>query len=50
MKLLAEHGVVGACKKSPALKLGLNTYSGHITYQAVAQAHNMPYVALDNLL
>lgn len=28
---------------NPALLLGLNTYQGHITYQAVAQAFTMPY-------
>jgi len=50
MKLLADHGVVEACKRSGPLKLGVNTYKGHVTYQAVATAHNMPYVALDQLL
>ena len=50
MKLLAEHGVVGACKKSPALKLGLNTYSGHITYEAVAHDLGYPYVPAESLL
>lgn len=50
MRLLADLGVVGACKQSLPAKLGLNTFKGHITYEAVAQAHSMPYVALESLL
>ena len=29
---------------------GLNTYGGHVVYDAVAQAHNMEYVPAAKLL
>lgn len=38
---LAEHGVE-ALKRDPALRLGLNTYQGHVTYAGVAQAFDLP--------
>ena len=41
---LADLGVVAACKGDRALMKGLNTYGGHVVYDAVAQAHNMEYV------
>lgn len=34
---LANEGIVRAVKNSRALELGVNTYGGHITYEAVAQ-------------
>ncbi len=40
---LAGLGAEGAMKANPALLLGLNTYGGHVTYQAVAQAFGMEY-------
>lgn len=50
MRILAEFGVVQGCRRSAPLKLGLNTFKGHITYEAVAQAHGLPFVALDSLM
>ena len=35
---LANMGAEEACRKNPALKLGLNVYKGKITYEAVANA------------
>ena len=47
---LANHGLEGACEKSPELINGVNTYQGKCTYEAVAQAHNIDYVPLKSLL
>jgi len=47
---LADLGVVAACKGDRALMKGLNTYGGHVVYDAVAQAHNMEYVPAAKLL
>jgi len=33
-----------------SLKKGVNTYKGHITYPAVAQAFNLDYVPIEKLL
>jgi alanine dehydrogenase len=38
---LAKLGVEKACRDSEAVKLGLNTYKGVITYKHVAEAFNM---------
>lgn len=47
---LANMGVAAACKDDAALLKGLNTYGGHVTYEAVAQAHGMEYVPATKLL
>jgi alanine dehydrogenase len=39
-----------AILNDPALKKGVNTYKGHITYPAVAQAFNLEYVPIEKLL
>ena len=39
--LLANKGAENACRENDALRLGLNTYKGVITYEAVADAFNM---------
>jgi alanine dehydrogenase len=36
-------GAEAACKADPALMKGLNTYNGHLTFKAVAQAQDLPY-------
>ena len=43
--LLAEQGLEKACARSKALCEGVNTYHGHITYQAVAESQNKPWKA-----
>jgi len=48
--LLADNGVEEAVKKSPALKKGLNTYAGACVYRNVADAFNIDYTAVDELL
>jgi alanine dehydrogenase len=47
---LAELGLVAAAKADPALAKGINTYNGHVTYEPVAQAHNVEYVSTAKLL
>lgn len=44
---LAGKGVVAACSLDPAIKAGLNTYKGHITFPGVAAAFSLPYVEAD---
>ena len=47
---IAEQGIVEAVKADRALAKGINVYKGHVTYEAVAQAHKMEYVSLAKLL
>lgn len=49
MRLLADLGVVKACKKNVALLSGLNTYGGYVTYEAVAEAHQLEFVEFSKL-
>ncbi len=50
LRMLANKGLVEAVKSSAPLAKGVNTHKGHVTYQAVAEAHNLPYVAVDSVL
>ncbi len=47
---LASLGFAKAVKDDPALAKGVNTYSGHITYPAVAECFGMEYRPLQELL
>lgn len=47
---IANKGIVKAAKDDRALKLGLNTYAGAVTYQGVAEAHGLEYVPIDKVL
>ena len=47
---LADLGVVEAVKRDRALALGINTFNGHTTYKAVAEAHDFEYTPLDKAL
>lgn len=47
---LAGKGVTRALYGNPLLKHGVNTYRGHVTHSAVAEAVGMPYTGLDTLL
>lgn len=40
---IANMGAEAACKADPALMKGLNTYNGHLTFKAVADAQDLPY-------
>ncbi len=45
IELLADHGLEEACRLQPALVSGINVVNGKITFQAVADAHGMPFEA-----
>ncbi|MBE3574707.1 MAG: alanine dehydrogenase [Firmicutes bacterium] len=47
---LADLGFEAAVKEDPALALGVNVLDGHVTYQAVAEAHGLEYTPLEQLL
>jgi alanine dehydrogenase len=47
---LADLGVVDAVRRDRVLALGVNTYNGHCTYRAVAEAHDFEYTPLDKAL
>ncbi len=44
--MIADMGYKKAIEHSPALALGVNVIHGKVTYQAVAEAHDLPYVPL----
>ncbi len=46
---LAEHGVKAMLDDEP-LRLGLNSYDGHITHPAVAESLELPYAPPENLI
>ncbi len=47
---IANLGVEEAMKQSEPLCKGLNTYSGHVTYEAVAAAQNLDYISVEEIL
>ena len=47
---LADQGLEQACQKSQAIREGVNTYGGHITYPAVAESQNRGWKDLSSLL
>jgi alanine dehydrogenase len=47
---LADLGVVEAVRRDRALALGMNTYNGLCTYEAVASALDLPYTPLEKAL
>ena len=47
---LANHGLKDAIAGDAGLKAGVNTYAGHLTYEAVAVAQEREYTPLDDLL
>ena len=47
--LLANKGFKDAVKSNAALAKGVNVTAGKVTYQAVAQAHNLPYTPLEKV-
>ena len=44
---IARRGAEGAMAADPGLAKGLNTYRGEVTYAAVAECFNLPYVAYE---
>jgi alanine dehydrogenase len=49
-KRIVEEGLENVIKDDAGFKLGLNTYKGHITYEAVAQALDKNYKSIDSLI
>jgi alanine dehydrogenase len=47
---LADHGLVEACRRQPALLLGINVLRGHVTLRPVAEAHGLPFAEAGALL
>lgn len=47
---IAKYGPVEAIKKDKDLAKGVNTYQGKLTYEAVADAFNLKYTSLQDLL
>jgi alanine dehydrogenase len=47
---LANRGWQDALRADPALALGLNTHAGRVTYGPVAEAHELPYIPLAEVL
>src|SRR5690606_9363407 len=47
---MADMGVAAAARADRALMKGLNTYGGHVTYEPVAQAHQLEFVPASKLL
>ncbi|MFD1927138.1 alanine dehydrogenase [Sporosarcina siberiensis] len=47
---IANRGFKQALLGNLALQKGLNTYDGHVTYQAVAEAQGLEYVTAESLL
>ena len=47
---LANKGLEKACRDSEAIREGVNTYQGHVTYPAVAESQNRAWKALSAVL
>jgi alanine dehydrogenase len=47
---IADFGLVQAVARDPALARGVNVLDGKITYEAVAEAHNLDFQPLEDLL
>ena len=49
VELIADRGLPGASEAKPELKSGINVMAGQVTCQAVAEAHGMEWVELDQI-
>ncbi len=47
---IADFGLVEACRRSPALRAGLNTYRGRCACRGVAEAHSLACAHADEIL
>src|SRR5262249_38193163 len=50
VEAIAEHGLAEAVDRDRALARGVNVLEGKITYEAVAEAHNLDYAPLEDVL
>jgi alanine dehydrogenase len=47
---LANKGLPRACSEGPAIRVGVNTYAGHITHAGVAESQGKPFREIMSLL
>ena len=50
VEAIADHGLAAAVAADPALGRGVNVLEGKITYEAVAEAHDLDYTPLEDVL
>lgn len=50
VEAIAEHGLRAAIARDRTLARGVNVLEGRVTYEAVAEAHNLEYYPLDDAL
>jgi alanine dehydrogenase len=50
VEAIADHGLREAVARDPSLALGVNVVDGKITYRAVAEAHDLDYTRLADVL
>jgi alanine dehydrogenase len=50
VEAIAEHGIAEAVARDPALARGVNVLRGKVTYEAVAEAHDLDYRPLGDVL
>jgi alanine dehydrogenase len=50
VEAIAEKGTIEAVREDPELAHGVNVLAGHVTYEAVAEAHGLDYTPLDDAL
>ena len=50
VEAIADHGLREAVARDRSLALGVNVVDGKITYEAVAEAHNLDYTPLEDVL
>jgi alanine dehydrogenase len=50
VEAIADYGLARAIVRDPALARGVNVLDGKIVYEAVAEAHDLPFTPLENVL
>src|SRR5436190_15106404 len=50
VEAIADYGLTPAIARDPALARGVNILDGKVTYEAVADAHNLDYAPLEDVL
>jgi alanine dehydrogenase len=50
VEAIADHGLAAAVERDRALARGVNVLNGNVTYEAVAEAHGLDYVPLEEVL
>ncbi len=50
VEAIADNGLAEAVRRDAALARGVNVLGGKVTYEAVAEAHDLDYVPLGDVL